>query len=81
MPGRVFPKKEGADGTSPQAKVTQPQTQDNKEEQMAPPVAAEGTPPRAKVTHPQTQDNKDNKDQPDNKDNKDQPMGAVGNAH
>ena len=41
MPGRVFPKKEGADGTPPQAKVTQPQTQeDNKDELMAPPLAA-----------------------------------------
>ena len=59
MPGRVFPKKEGTDGTSPQAKVTQPHTQDNKDEKMAPPVAAEGTPPRAKGTQPQTQGNKD----------------------
>ena len=37
----MFPKKEGADGTSPRAKVTQPQTQeDNKDELMAPPLAA-----------------------------------------
>ena len=44
MPGRVFPKKEGADGTSPRAKVTQPQTQDNKDEPMAEDVGGEAEP-------------------------------------